>query len=411
MKYTYKHTLYASYLGYITQAIVINLTSLLFIIFETDFMLTKGQIGFLISFNFCVQIATDFVAARVIDHVGFRKPVVAAHIFASVGLILLAILPGIMQPYAGLLIAVFFMAIGGGLTEVLISPIVEALPGEEKASAMSLLHSFYSWGLMAVVLLSTAYFAVFGLNNWRVLPVLWAIIPAYNIYLFAKVPLRNLVEESHRQKMSELFKRFSFWLVLILMVCSGAAEQAMSQWSSLFAEVGLNIPKAMGDLLGPCMFALLMGIGRTWYGIYGAKVNLSRAMFLSAGLGIVSYLTVVFSSSPVFSLIGCAVTGLAVALMWPGMLSLSAKTFPRGGSAMFALLALAGDLGCSIGPGIVGLVADGVERGGLANLAVAWFPGAAIEQVGLRFGLLAAIVFPLILLLGIAALRKVRAEA
>lgn len=404
MRLTYRHTLVASYLGYITQAIVVNLSSLLFVIFQRDFLISTEQIALLISFNFMTQIATDYVASRVVDKVGFRFPVIMAHVMAALGLVLLAVLPGMMGSYPALLIATFFMAVGGGMTEVLISPIVEALPGDEKAGAMSLLHSFYCWGLVGVVLISTGFFALFGQANWRFLPVIWALIPVFNTFFFARVPLKPLIADGKRQSTRSLFAKRAFWLLLLIMICAGAAEQAMSQWASLFAETALGVPKAMGDLLGPCAFAVMMGIARTYYGFMGGRVRLRRVMGLSAMLAIVSYLITVFSAMPIFSLLGCAMTGLAVGLMWPGTLSLSAAQFPLGGGAMFGILALAGDIGCTIGPGLVGEIAGAVERGALKNVAQALL--GAGEQNALKLGLLFAAVFPILLLAGIALISR-----
>lgn len=404
MRLTYRHTLLASYLGYITQAIVINLSPLLFVTFQQSFGVSIERIALLISFNFIVQIATDYLASRLVDRIGLRVPVVLAHVVAVLGLVLLAVLPGPVAPYPALLIATLFLGVGGGLTEVLISPIVEALPGEEKAGAMSLLHSFYSWGLVCVVLLSTGFFALFGRTAWRFLPIMWALVPFVNIFLFAKVPLRPLVAEHERQRARTLFAQPIFWLLLLMMVCGGAAEQAMSQWASLFAEVGLGVPKAMGDLLGPCAFAAMMGLARVYYGFMGGKLRLRRAMGLSAALCVVGYLIAVFSPWPLLSLVGCALTGLAVGLMWPGSLSLSAAAFPLGGTAMFGIMALAGDLGCTVGPMLVGRVSGLVERGGLAR-AAAWFQGTGAEA-GLKLGLLFSIAFPIVMIVAIAALGR-----
>ncbi|MEG1262655.1 MAG: MFS transporter [Clostridia bacterium] len=404
MRYTYRHTLNASYLGYITQAIVNNLSPLLFVIFKTEFGLSIEQIGLLISINFAIQIVTDLVSTRFIDRVGFRVPAVVAHVLAAIGLVLLGVLPGLMPPYLGLLVATLFTAVGGGLTEVLISPIVEALPGDEKASAMSFLHSFYSWGQVSVVLVTTAFFALFGSGSWRILPIVWALVPAFNTYLFAKVPLCALVADGEREPIGRLFKTSAFWLLLILMVCSGAAEQAMAQWSSLFAEMGLGVSKSTGDLLGPCLFAVLMGVARTFYGVKGSKIRLKPALVACAALAITSYALAVLSGSPILSLVGCAMTGLAVGLLWPGVFSLSSKRFPAGGATMFAILALAGDLGCSIGPGLVGLVSS-VASSGAIPLATKLFGAQDMLRTGLHMGLMSAMLFPILLLIGLLFLK------
>lgn len=408
MKYTFKHTINACYLGYITQAIVNNLAPLLFVIFNTQFAISLEKIGLLIVINFGVQLLTDLVAAFVLDKTGWRVPVVLAHVLSAAGLVLMSVLPNVMaDPYIGLVISMVCMAVGGGLIEVLVSPIVEACPGDEKAAAMSMLHSFYSWGQAAVVLLSTLYFVAFSQANWSYLPLIWAIIPAFNIFLFARVPLGTLVDESERVPLKKLFRANVFWVLLLLMVCAGASEQAMSQWSSLFAELGLGISKTLGDMAGPFAFAILMGVARLFYGIMGPKIKLANILTLSAVLCVISYLVAVFSPIPQLSLVGCALCGLSVGIMWPGVFSLSASSYPQGGTAMFAMLALAGDLGCASGPGLVGLLSGAVQTGAI-SFVQGWFPGLDLASAGLRFGMLCAIAFPVLLLLGVLWLRRRR---
>lgn len=375
---TYRHTLYASYLGYITQAICNNLPPLLFVTFNERFGVTLGQLGLLVSINFFIQIVVDLLAARYVDRIGHRRAVVLAQVFSTLGLLLLGVLPYLLpNAFAAILIAVAMSAVGGGLLEVLVSPIVESLPGEHKEKAMSLLHSFYCWGHVAVVLLSTAYFALAGVDNWRYLPFLWAIPPLLNAFLYAKVPMQPPLAAHERTPLRALFSRRIFWVFLLMMICAGASEQAMSQWASLFAERGLSVSKTMGDLLGPCAFAVLMGLARLLYGILGDKLNIRRAMALSAALCVGCYLLAANAPHPLLGLLGCAVTGFSVGLMWPGTFSMVARAFPQGGTAMFAMLALAGDVGCSAGPGLVGLVSGGA---------------------GLNAGLMVACVFPVLML-------------
>ncbi len=401
MKLTYKHTLYASYIGFITLSIINNLSPLLFVTFQREFDITLERIGLLISLNFGIQIITDIISAKYADKFGYRICAVFAHVFSLSGLLAMGILPFIFADgYTGLLVAVILNGIGGGLIEVLISPIVESLPGDEKASAMSLLHSFYCWGHVAVVLLSTLFFLRAGINHWYYLPIIWSLVPAVNIFLFSKVPLRKIVEDEQKIPLRKLFYQKYFWLFIILMICAGSAELAMSQWSSLFAEIGLGVSKTVGDLLGPCAFAALMGLSRVLYGIKGSKMNLQKALTFSSFLCVVSYLLTVFSPLPVISLIGCALCGFAVGMMWPGTLSLAAKQFHRGGTALFALLALAGDVGCSLGPGLVGLISNAVQKA--PNFfAVNWFSSMDSTEAGLKTGLLFAVVFPVIMWIGI----------
>ncbi len=401
---TYKHTLYASYLGYVTQAIVVNLPPLLFIVFNKDFGIPLEKIGLLIALNFCVQIATDLVCAHLVDKIGYRIAAVIAHALSAAGLVLLGILPRVMDPYLGLMIATILTAIGGGMIEVLISPLVESLPGDKKAAAMSLLHSFYCWGQMAVVLLSTIYFTTIGLRNWLWLTVIWALVPFFNMFFFMKVPLCALVEDGEGMRLRDIFARGAFWLLLLMMVCAGASELAMSQWASLFAELGLGVTKTMGDLLGPCAFAVLMGCARVYFGSKGSHLPLERILVGSAALCVFSYLLAVFSPWPILSLLACALTGLSVGSMWPATISLSARTFPRGGTAMFAMLAVAGDLGCSSGPSLVGFISSRAEQG--LAWAQALFQGG--EQAALKAGLFVAVLFPLLMVLAATIAKAAR---
>ncbi len=405
MRLTYRHTLLSSYLGYVTQAIVNNLAPLLFLTFQREWNVTLADVALLISLNFIIQIAVDLIASAFADKVGYRAVAAGAHVFCVTGLIGMGILPRIFSsPYAGLIVATCLNAVGGGLIEVIISPIVQALPGDKKASSMSLLHSFYCWGHVAVVLLSTAYFALFGLNRWPYLAMAWAAVPLLNFFLFLKVPLRTLKESAGagQQAGKGQKRRPLLLLFLLIMVCAGAAEQAMSQWASLFAEAGLRVSKTAGDLMGPCLFAALMGLSRVIYGVKGARLHLEKALFFSSALCIASYLMAVFSPEPLLALMGCGLCGLSVGLMWPGTFSLAAKRFPRGGTAMFAFLALAGDVGCSAGPGLVGYVSDAVRAGSYPFL----IPGLDAVQGGLKTGLLLAIGFPVIMLAGIGLLWK-----
>lgn len=386
MKLTYKHTTIAAYLGYITQAIVNNLMPLLFAAFQSDFSLGLDKISLLISMNFGIQIVVDLAAAKYVDKIGYRRALVLAHCIVVLGLSGMSVLPFMLSPFVGLALCCALNAIGGGLLEVIVSPIVEALPGDEKASAMSMLHSFYCWGCVGVVLLSTLYFTTVGIENWRILPLFWLIIPLANIFLSAKVPIRTLDEDGDSMPLGKLFSSKMIWLFLLLMLCAGASEQAMSQWASYFAENGLQVSKTMGDLLGPCAFAVLMGLSRVFFGVKGEKIDLKKFIAGSSVLCVFSYLLAVFAPLPILSLVGCALCGLSVGIMWPGTFSLASKHCPQGGTAMFAILALAGDVGCSVGPALCGLVAEG--------------SGA------FKTGLLVSIVFPIVLAISVMTLKK-----
>lgn len=383
MKANYKHTMYACFTGYIVQAIVNNFIPLLFLTFQSSYGISITKITFLVTFNFGLQLIIDFLSAGVVDKIGYKISAVAAHIFAAVGLISLVILPELFaDPFIGLLIAVMIYAVGGGLIEVLISPIVEACPSDNKESAMSLLHSFYCWGHVGVVLFSTIFFAVFGIHNWKILAVIWAVIPALNAVFFTKVPIATLIEEGESSlSIKSLLSNKIFWIMVMLMMCAGASEQAVSQWASTFAEKGLGISKTIGDLAGPMLFAITMGISRVLYS-KAENIDLQKTILGSGILCLVSYLIIALSPWPVMGLLGCGISGFSVGVLWPGILSMSSAVIKYGGTAMFAFLALAGDLGCAMGPTVVGRVA-----------------GAGGEN--LKLGILAAILFPVLLIVGI----------
>jgi fucose permease len=406
LKYTFKHTLRACYTGFITQAVVNNLAPLLFIIFQDKYSISFEKLGRLVLINFGTQIIADYIAAKYADRIGYRKAAVLAHIFCAVGLICLGILPGIIpNAYTGLMIAGVIYAAGGGFIEVLISPIVDSLPGDAKASAMSLVHSFYCWGQMAVVLVTTLLLKALGADIWFILPVMWSLIPIYNLFQFLKVPLMPTVHEDEKTPLRELFRTRTFILALILMMCAGASELTMSQWSSLFAEKGLQVPKMIGDLLGPFLFALFMGLGRSLYGVFGHKINLRSALVISGALCVICYAVTIFVQIPVISLLGCAVCGLSVSVMWPGTVSLTAGAWPKGGTAMFGLLAIFGDLGAAVGPWLAGLISDlTLQLRDITDIGQAY--GLNPDQLGLKAGLLSAIIFPIMLTVGVFMLRK-----
>ena len=384
MNKKYRMTIYACFVGYIVQAIINNFAPLLFLTFQNSYGIPLSKITFLVTFNFLFQLAVDLIAAVVIDKIGYRVAAVAAHVFAAAGLVSMAFLPELMpDPFIGLMISVVIYALGGGLLEVLISPMVEACPTENKEAAMSLLHSFYCWGHVGVVLLSTLFFVTVGIEHWKVLAMIWAVIPLLNGVVFLKVPIAKLLsDEDKGMSIKELVSGKTFWIFILLMFCAGSCEQAVSQWASAFAEKGLNISKTLGDLAGPMLFAICMGAARVLYSKLGEKLHLRAAMVFCGLLCLGSYLLISLSPFPLLGLIGCGVCGFSVGLLWPGNFSLAAVGLPRGGTAMFALLALAGDLGCSMGPTLVGRVSS-----------------AAGDD--LRKGILAAVVLPVLLLVAL----------
>lgn len=386
----YKKTLFACYLGFITQAIAANYAPLLFLTFKNTYSITLDKIALIPMIFFLTQLLTDLAAVKFVDKIGYRSCVVASQILSGVGLILMAFLPELLPvPFVGIIVSVILYAIGSGLIEVLISPIVEACPFENKEGVMSLLHSFYCWGAVGVILGSTVFFTIFGIEHWRILSLIWALLPLFNAFNFISCPIERLVEDGEGMRVSQLLRLPLFWLLILLMICSGASEISMAQWASAFTEAALGVPKIIGDLAGPCMFAVFMGLARTFHGKVSEKFDLTKMMLMCGILCLICYLMVSLATVPVIGLIGCALCGLSVGIMWPGTLSISAQKCPTGGTAMFAFLALGGDLGGSIGPSIVGICSN------LAN-------------GNLKMGLFVATIFPVLLILGVFILKKIR---
>ena len=386
----YRRTLKACYLGFVTQAISANFAPLLFLTFRSQYGISLERIALIPTLFFFTQLITDFICAKFVDRIGYRFSVVLSEVLSSAGLIGMACLPELLpDPFIGILACVVVYAVGSGLIEVLVSPIVEACPFDNKEGVMSLVHSFYCWGSAAVILLSSLFFAIFGVSSWKILTCLWALIPLYNIVNFAVCPIEHLVEDGKSMTILQLFRLPLFWLLALLMVCSGAAELSMAQWASAFAEAALGVSKTIGDLAGPCFFAIVMGLSRVFYSRRSETLQLENYMTGCAALCVVCYLTAALIPSPVVGLIGCALTGITVGVMWPGTISISSKACPRGGTAMFALLALAGDLGGTLGP-----------------LTVGEFSALAGEN--LRMGILAAAVFPAALIAGLMILKKMK---
>lgn len=380
----YNVTIYACFIGYVVQAVVNNFVPLLFLTFQTQYHITLDKITLLVTFNFGVQLAVDCISAKYVDRIGYRVSIVLAHVFAAAGLAGLTVLPEVFpDPYIGILAAVMIYAVGGGLIEVLVSPIMEACPTKKKDAAMSLLHSFYCWGHVGVVLLSTLFFKIAGIENWKILAAVWAVIPVMNGFLFWKAPIAPLAGESAEGLTpGSLFRNKVFWVLMLLMVCAGACEQGISQWASAFAEAGLGVGKSIGDLAGPLLFAVLMGTSRALYGKFSEKIRLQRFMAYSGILCLASYLIASLAESAVFALMGCALCGLSVGILWPGTFSIAAAGLKNGGTALFAFLALAGDVGCAGGPTFVGFVSD-------------------LCGEDLKRGILAGVVFPVLLLIGL----------
>lgn len=386
----YQKTKIACYLGFITQAIAANFAPLLFLKFHNDYSISLGNIALISTFFFFTQLLVDLFCAKYVDRIGYRAAIIASEVCSAVGLVGLAFLPDLLpSPFVGIIISVIIYAIGSGLIEVLCSPIVEACPFENKEATMSLLHSFYCWGSVVTIVVSTVFLAVFGMDSWKWLACIWAIVPAVNIYNFATCPIEHLVEDGEGLKIGELFGLPIFWIALVLMVCSGASELSMSQWASAYAESALGLTKVVGDLAGPCLFAVAQGICRVFYGKYGDKIELMKFMLFSGILCLGCYILTFASGNPVVGLIGCITCGFSVGIMWPGTISLSSKRIPLGGTAMFALLAMAGDLGGGVGPILVGKVTQ--------------MSGDNIQS-GMGMGC----IFPLVLIIAIVLLKRVK---
>lgn len=383
----YKKTLITCYIGFITQAIVANFTPLLFLRFHAEFDIPIAKIALISTVFYIVQILVDVFCAKFVDRIGYRKCVVASQITSAAGLISLAFLPSLLPSrLLGILISVVIYAVGSGLIEVLVSPIVEACPFENKDSVMSLLHSFYCWGVVGVILVSTLFFALFGIDNWRIMACLWAIVPLINAYNFSTCPIERLAEEGKGMTLKELLRKPAFWVFILLMVGAGASEASMAQWASAFVESALGFSKSIGDLIGPCMFAATMGFSRLLYGKFGHKINLPNFMLGSGVLCLICYLLTAISSQPIFGLLGCVLCGFSVGIMWPGSISISSARIPLGGTALFALLAMGGDMGASIGPSVIGIFTQNAND-------------------NMKAGMLAGIVFPILLIIAICSIK------
>ncbi len=407
----YKNARIACYTGYVTQAIVVNLAPLLFVIFQKDFSFSLSFIAAITLITFLIQMGIDLAAIYFVEKTSYRTLAVSSQLTACIGLVLMAFLPRIMIPEIGILIAVFVYSTGSGLCEVVLSPLIEAIPagGGENRSSMTLMHSFYAWGQAGVILITTVILRIIGDSLWWYIPLIWALIPLFNTIAFMRVPLADMTVHEEGSGISKMLRRPEFLVVMLLMICAGAAEQAMAQWASMFCETGLGVTKVVGDILGPCLFAVMMGIGRTVHGLFGGKLSMQRLLFWLSFLAVGCYLVTVFVPFPFISLISCGLCGLGVSVMWPGMLALCSSKYPAAGASMFAILALGGDIGCSVGPWLTGTVSDAVVE--LVNNSPNTFTeifGSSLspEQLGLKAGFLSAVIFPLLMLFGVVLLSK-----
>lgn len=385
----YRRTVGASFLGYITQAIMLNFPPLLFVLFKDEFGISTFQVSILIAFNFVTELTVDLIVSRVAEKIGYRKLVIVADFAAILGLLSFYVLPLVFSriPYPALCFSMLLCGIGGGLMEVLISPIVEACPTKNKAGMMSLLHSFYCWGQFGVVLISTLFFLVFGIELWGIIALFWTLIPAIDLFMFLDAPIYMLTPEGTQKRGRDLARSKTFWLLVIMMICAGASELAMAQWASSFAEEALGVSKWLGDLLGPCLFALAMALTRVFFAKFGEKIKLEKGIMISSVICILSYLLAILAPEgfEILSLIGCAACGVGCGIMWPGTYSIASKKEPQGGVFMFGMLALAGDFGCLAGP---------------------FLAGQASSAFGdnLKVGFIVALIFPILMLIASAFL-------
>lgn len=392
---SFKPTLAACCTCSAAQAVVNNLPSLLFIVFNESLGVSLGQLSLLIAINFIVQIVVDITSTFIIDKIGYRPAILVAVGHTLAGLIFLGVLPAVLpSKFAALVISTVTSGIGAGLIDVVSSPIVEAIPGEQKAKFMGLLHSFYCWGHAVVILLSTLYFKLAGIENWQVLPLIWAIVPLISFIMFIFVPINTLKKMNTKSSLITLAKQRTFWLMLVMMVCAGACELGMAQWASLFAEKALGVSKAVGDLLGPCAFALCMGIGRLFLSKFGDRLRLDKWLLGSFSLCLACYLTSAIIPHPIVGLIGCAACGISVSILWPATLTLGARRLPGSGTAMFALFALAGDVGCTAGPNVIGIISEAITKSGV-SFDSGIFAGDS-TTLGMKLGMMFACIFPII---------------
>lgn len=375
----YLPTKLAGYVGFIVQAIVNNFLPILFIVFQDVYGLGYEKLGRLIVINFATQMFIDFITPKIIHKLGYRRAAFLCQFTACVGLCLMAVLPRFMSnTYLAIIISIVFYATGSGLMEVILSPMIEMLPTGNKSGNMAVLHSFYCWGQTVVVPLTTLMVFIFGRENWTYIPLVWAVVPFVNMFTFLRVPIVEPDSEEKQSTFLELARTPKFVVYMVMMLCAGASEIAMSQWSSLFVEQALGVSKAIGDIVGPCLFALFMALGRVIYASLSKKVSFTRLLIWLNLLCFICYVMVALCHIAVLSLVFCALCGLSVSISWPGIYSAGARTFKTGGAVMFSAFAMCGDTGCALGPGLVGLVA---------------------EYTNLNVGFLVAAVFPLIMVI------------
>lgn len=358
-KINYTPTKISAYVGYFVQAIVNNFLPILFVAFQDIYGIGYEKLGRLIVFNFITQMVTDILSPKIISLLGYRKTAVMCQLIAALGLTLAAVLPNVLpNAYIGIVLAVIVYAFASGLMEVIISPMIEMLPTSNKSGNMSLLHSFYCWGQAITTVGTTLLLSAFGYRGWTYIPLIWAIVPFINAFSFIRVPIVEPQPERKSDSFRVLFSDRRFRVFMLIMLCAGASEIAMAEWASVFAQNALGVSQIAGDLAGPCAFSLFMGLGRLLYAAFSEKISYRSTVIVLGLCCAVCYYIAAFASIPIFALAACALCGFTVSILWPGTISAGAVAFPRGDAVMFSVFAMCGDIGCCIGPWLLGVVAE-----------------------------------------------------
>ncbi len=388
----------ACYGANVTMSIVGNMSSLLFLTFRSLYNLSFSLLGSLVLINFATQLIIDLAFSFFSHKFNISKSVKIAPVLGAIGLLFYASAPFLFKNavYFGLALGTVIFSAASGLNEVLISPVVAALPSENPERDMSKLHSTYAWGVVAVVIVSTLFLFAFGSKRWYVLPILFTSVPIFSTVMFFGATLPPLDTPQKASGAVSMLKNKTLWTCVIAIFLGGACELVMTQWCSSYLEQALGIEKIWGDIFGVATFALMLGLGRTLYAKYGK--NIEKVLLLSGVGATVCYLICILSPLPVFGLFACALTGLCVALMWPGSLVVAANRITSGGVFIYAIMAAGGDLGAAIGPQLTGIVADVVTASTFASSwATKW--GLSVEQLSMKLGMCVGLVFSLLAVL------------
>lgn len=391
----YKRTKLSCYFSYLSMASAFSLPPILFVTFREMYGISYTLLGTLVLINFCTQLSIDLIFSFFSEHFNVHKTVKIMPLLTSLGLVIYAIIPSVFpqHAYAGLVIGTIIFSVASGLSEVLLSPVVAAIPSEHPDKDMSMLHSLYAWGVFSVVVISTIFLNVFGRENWMYLTIFLAIFPSIASYLFATSPMPEM-NLSHGSKSGDAKKHnLGLALCVACIFLGSCAENTMSNWISSYMENALHISKTLGDILGMALFAILLGLTRTWYAKYGR--NISNFLLCSMIGAALCYLVVGLSGNVIFSFVACVLTGCCTSMLWPGTLILMEEKIPNPGVAAYALMAAGGDFGASVAPQLLGIIVDKVSASSWSNqLSVS--ASLTPDQIGMKVGMLIATVFPLI---------------